>query len=278
MESVVIGGSGIVGGYIVKYLVASGKKPIAVSRAPRSSEKIAWVQGDLGEPEAISLPPFDTIYCTTNASLFSKALPKLCRPELKRVVVFTTTSILTKMNSEIAAERIMLRDFAEAEQTIIATCEQLNIGWTILRPTLIYAEGRDRNITRMSKVIKRFGFMLLAGSASGLRQPVHAEDLAIGAIAAASSPNAINKTYSLSGGETVTYREMVGRIFDGLGLPRRMITIPLFAWKATFVVTKPFFSGFNVAMGTRMSKNMVFDHSTAREDFGWRPRDFHPQF
>ena len=99
--------------------------------------------------------------------------------------------------------------------------KQHNVGWTILRPTLIYAEGRDTNITPLSRLIRRFGFMPLVGGAPGLRQPVHAEDLAIGAIAAASSPAAINKFYSLPGAETLTYREMIGRIFDGLRMPRR---------------------------------------------------------
>ena len=39
---------------------------------------------------------------------------------------------------------------AEAERGIATVCEQNNVGWTILRPTLIYAEGRDTNITPLS--------------------------------------------------------------------------------------------------------------------------------
>lgn len=68
--------------------------------------------------------------------------------------------------------------------------------------------------------------MPLVGGAPGLRQPVHAEDLAIGALAAAASPAAINKFYALPGAETLSYREMIGRIFDGLGMPRRTISVP----------------------------------------------------
>jgi hypothetical protein len=50
---------------------------------------------------------------------------------------------MTKLDSEVAAEREMLKSLADAKQQIAAACEQNNIGWTILRPTLIYAEGRD---------------------------------------------------------------------------------------------------------------------------------------
>jgi len=120
--------------------------------------------------------------------------------------------------------------------------------------TLIYAEGRDTNITPLSRLIRRFGFMPLVGGAPGLRQPAHAEDLAIGAIAAASSPAAANKTYALPGGETLAYREMIGRIFDGLRLPRRTVSVPAVLWRAAFGLAKPLFPGANVAMGIRMMK------------------------
>ena len=120
--------------------------------------------------------------------------------------------------------------------------------------------------------------MPLVGGAPGLRQPVHAEDLAIGAIAAAASPAAANKFYSLPGAETLTYREMIGRIFDGLRLPRRTISVPVFLWRAGFALAKPLFPGSNVAMGLRMMKDMTFNSTPAIRDFGWNPRAFKPVF
>ena len=53
-------------------------------------------------------------------------------------------------------------------------------------------------------------------------------------IAAAASEAAIGKTYALPGGETISYREMVGRIFDALGKPRRIISAPPFVWRLAF--------------------------------------------
>ncbi len=118
----------------------------------------------------------------------------------------------------------------------------------------------------------------LMGNGAGLRQPVHAEDLAIGAIAAAASDAAKGKTYALPGGETISYREMVGRIFDALGKPRRIISLPPMLWRAAFAVARPFLPNANIAMGNRMAKDMVFDASPAIQDFGWNPRGFRPQF
>ena len=132
-------------------------------------------------------------------------------------------------------------------------------------------------MTPLSRLIRRFGFMPLVGGANGLRQPVHAEDLAIAAIAAAAA-RAANKFYSLPGGETLTYREMIGRIFDGLRMPRRTIPVPPVLWRAGFALAKPLFPESNVAMGIRMMKDLTLDATPAIEDLGWKSRDFHPEF
>jgi nucleoside-diphosphate-sugar epimerase len=277
-KSLILGATGLVGGYIASHLARAGERPLAVSRSPQSKPGIDWFCADLEQPDTLKFPPFATLYCTANAILLPAALPRLFNPSLKRAIVFSSTSVLTKLDSEVVAEREMLQSLAAAEQRIVAACEQNQVTWTILRPTLIYAEGRDTNITPMSRLIRRFGFMPLVGGAPGLRQPVHAEDLAIGAIAAASSGAAANKFYSLPGGETLSYREMVGRVFDGLRKPRRTVPIPVFLWRMIFSIAKPFFPNANVAMGTRMMKDMIFDTAPANRDFGWKPRAFHPVF
>src|SRR5260370_1911912 len=116
---------------------------------------------------------------------------------------------------------------------------------------------------RLALVIERLGFMPLAGTGLGLRQPVHAEDVAIGAIAAAASPTAANKIYAIPGKDTITYREMVGRIFDGLQKPRRVVAVPPALWRTAFALARPFIANANVAIGPRMAKDMIFDPTSA---------------
>jgi nucleoside-diphosphate-sugar epimerase len=277
-HSLVIGATGLVGGYIVDHLVRRGERPAALSRSEQVKPGIDWFCGDLEKTDTLNLPPRETIYCTTDAILVAKALPRLFNPSLKRLVAFSSTSVITKWDTPVAAERETIRNLASAERTIVAACEQHNVGWTILRPTLIYCEGRDTNITPLSRLIRRFGFMPLVGGGSGLRQPVHAEDLAIGAISAASSPAAVNQIYSVPGAETLTYHEMIGRVFDGMRRPRRTISVPPALWKIVFVLAKPLYPSANVAMGMRMMKDMTFDSTPAIRDFGWSPRNFRPVF
>ncbi|QWG25059.1 NAD(P)-dependent oxidoreductase [Bradyrhizobium sediminis] len=277
-RSLVIGGTGLVGGYVVEHLLRVDQRPLVLSRSQRDAPGVDWLRGDLEKPDMLEFPEFATLFCTADAVLLANALPRLFNPSLKRVVVFSSTSVITKQDTEVEAERETIRKLADAERRIAAACEQQGVGWTILRPTLIYAPGSDTNITPLSRLIRRFGFMPLVGGAPGLRQPVHAEDLAIGAIAAAASPAAINKFYSLPGAETLTYREMIGRIFDALRLPRRTIWVPPLLWRAGFMLAKPLFPGANVAMGIRMMKDMTFDSTPAVRDFGWNPRPFNPVF
>lgn len=277
-SSLVIGGSGLVGGYIVEHLVKAGRPTLALSRDARSDAVVNWYRGDLHHADALKFPPFATLFCTADAILLAEALPQLIHPALKRLVVFSSTSVITKQDTEVASEHAMIQRLATAERTIADICEQHGIGWTILRPTLIYAEGRDTNITPLSRLIRKFGFMPLVGGGTGLRQPVHAEDLAIAAIGAADAEAAINKFYSLPGPETLTYREMIGRVFDGMGLPRRFVSVPPWLWRVAFAAINPLYPSANVAMGLRMMKDMTFDATPAIQDIGWRPRSFNPKF
>jgi uncharacterized protein YbjT (DUF2867 family) len=48
----VIGGTGVVGSYIVEHLVRRGERPFVLSRSQRDGPGIEWIRGDMTEPEA----------------------------------------------------------------------------------------------------------------------------------------------------------------------------------------------------------------------------------
>lgn len=274
----IIGASGVVGSHIARLLSLSGGHPIGLSRNPQVTPGVHWMRGDLADPKSIAWPDVEVIYCTASARLLANALPTLTRTPLKRVVLFTTTSISTKVGSTDPQERAGLIAYAEAERDVIKLCQELGVGWTVLRPTLIYDEGKDVNVTRIARLILQLGFFPLCGQGRGLRQPVHAEDCAMAAIDAAASSRAENKTYDLPGGETITYREMIGRVFDAMNSPRRIVPVPPILWMAGFRLVRRRFPGITQEMGRRMAKDMVFDRTLARSDFGYSPRPFRPSF
>jgi nucleoside-diphosphate-sugar epimerase len=208
-------------------------------------------------------------------------LERLVGLGMKRIIAFSSTSRLTKGASGEAAERDVVAKLAAGEDTLTAFCEARGVAYTILRPTLIYEEGLDQNVTRIADLIRKLGFFPVCGMASGLRQPVHARDLAAAAMQALTARASFNKAYNLSGGEDLTYATMVRRIFEALGRAPVIIALPEFLWRIGFFVlnlVRPKKLKRNIHMALRMNTDLWFDHSAATRDFGYRPGPFQPEF
>jgi nucleoside-diphosphate-sugar epimerase len=145
---------------------------------------------------------------------------------------------------------------------------------------LVYDCNQDKNITRIANFIRRFGFFPVLGEAGGLRQPVHADDLADACVLAISRTETFNRAYNLSGGETLSYRQMVAKIFHSLGKPARFLPVPEWVFNGAIRVGRllPGRQGLNPEMAARMNTDLCFTHAEATEDFGFSPRLFLPQW
>ncbi|WP_269714546.1 NAD-dependent epimerase/dehydratase family protein [Caulobacter sp. NIBR2454] len=274
----VLGATSLIGDFLIERLAAGGHDYYGLSReAP--VDDVRMIRGDLSEDDlAQRLPPTATVFSLSPIWLLPKALPALKAAGMKRLVAFSSTSRFTKAASANAEEREVAQALADAEAATIAFCQANKVAWTILRPTLIYAEGRDRNVSRLAGLIRRLGFLPLSGQGGGLRQPVHAADLAQGAIDAAASAKAKNRAYDLTGGETLSYRAMAGRVFEGLGRRPLIVSLPPALWRIGLTLASPIMPGVTAGMGERMEADLTFESGDAARDFGWAPRDFHPRF
>lgn len=276
-----LGATSLIGGA----LCALSERPnlICVSRSPPASATpgARWIRADLTDPawgagiddlrlrKALALAPIWTV---------APVIDQLADHGVERLVTFSSTSRYTKAASPDAKERTVAERLARSEARLIESCERRGVAWTILRPTLIYLEGRDQNVTRLARLIRRLGVLPLAGDGSGLRQPVHAEDLATVALAALERPASAGRAYDLPGGETLTYRAMVERIFYGLGKRPRILALPPEVWRLGFTLARPFLPGSSAQMGARMDADLTFDSKPAQDDLNWRARPFRPRF
>jgi nucleoside-diphosphate-sugar epimerase len=273
----VLGATSLIGRFALPRLQATGIEALALSRTP--PDATGWVRADLSDPGlADRLPDCPTVLSLSSIWHLPQALPALKAKGLQRLVAFSSTSVFTKAASPNAYEQDVVRRLADGEAAVRRFCEANDVSWTILRPTLIYAEGQDQNVSRLSRLIGKLGFLPLAGRGEGRRQPVHADDLAAGAIAAAASPAAQNRAYDLPGGETLTYRAMAERVFEGMGRRPAILSLPEGVWRLAFALSRPFLPGATAQMGSRMREDMTFDGSAAAADFGWNPRPFRPEF
>ena len=271
---IVLGASSLVGRYVLPEATGRGLSALGMGRGAG-----AGILADLAAPDLKDhLPDLGVVICTASLWVLPQALEALAARGMRRLVAFSSTSRFTKAQSKDAGERAVAERLRLAEEAVIAFCEARNMGWTLLRPTLIYAEGQDQNISRLAGLIRRFGFLPIAGAGQGRRQPVHGQDLARAALDAAASPAALNRAYDLPGGETLTYRAMAERVFAGLGRKPLILSVPLPLWRLGLTLAAPLLPGATSAMGERMAEDLVFDGGPAANDFGWSPRDFHPRF
>ena len=191
MTALVLGASSLVGRFLVPLASDAGQDVI---RLGRSASGPASLRADLTASDLVDhLPKADLVYACCPIWLLPGALEALAAKGMRRLIAFSSTSRFTKASSPHAAERAVAEKLAVAEDAVIAFCQARGIDWTIMRPTLIYAEGLDQNISRLARLIKRVGLVPIAGAGIGQRQPVHAADLAAVAVRASQTDVANNK-------------------------------------------------------------------------------------
>ena len=274
----VLGASSFVGQTLLPLLSRAGYQVNAFSRqaAPQLDAKINCVQLD---PSTTSFPEIKqeiaNWVCVAPIWVLKGYLPWMKSLGARRVVVMSSTSRFTKTGSSDASEQAIAARLAEGERRFVAWSQANEIEWVILRPTLIYGLGQDKNICEMVRFIRRFSFFPVFGQAQGLRQPVHVADLAQACVSALNGQIS-NKAYNLSGGETLAYRDMVIRIFNALGNPPRLLSVPLFIFGFTVALMRllPRYRNWSSAMAERMNQDLVFDHTEAVRDLGFKPRPF----
>jgi len=277
LNVLVTGATNQIGYFLIPRLQHAGFAVTAITRQlPNFFTSIHCQQIDLQNEVFAITQPSSLIHCAP-LPLLPLLLTRLPNPTLlSRIIAFSSTSRFTKLDSPVAKERAIAYQLAEAESNLIMLCNQYQIAWTLFRPTLIYGCGRDRNITLLTQWIRRFGFFPLLGEGKGLRQPVHADDLALACIQAYNIPATHGQSYNLSGGQTLSYREMVTTIFQQLGKPPRIFSLPqgILSGLLTGLAKFPCFNQFSPAMITRMNQDLCFDHAAATRDFGYQPRGF----
>lgn len=214
--------------------------------------------------------------------LLARHLEALIELGVNRIIAFSSSSIDGKANSTSASEQNIVRLLTEAEQQVSDICQRHQVALSIFRPTMIYGYGQGQNLSFIARVIKRCGLFVIANPANGLRQPVHADDLAQAVAQALYAPASYGRTYTLSGAETMTYKELVQRVFTALGVRPRIIGLNLSLYrlglKSVSRMAKLLGKSLPIdpAMADRMQQDLSFSHQAAVQDFGYAPGTFLP--
>ncbi|WP_379548588.1 SDR family oxidoreductase [Qipengyuania sp. DSG2-2] len=275
---IVLGAKSLVGEELLAAVQKSRREAIALTRKalPADSEGVRWHDtAQLGELAGAGIP---LALCVAHIWVIEEHIPAMKAAGVNRLVALSTTSRFTKQTSSSESEQADWKLFEQSEARVHAACTAAGIGCTILRPTLIWGNGQDKNVTEIARMIGRLGFFPLFGAAKGLRQPIHARDVAAACLQAGASDAAAGKDYNISGGEVLPYRVMVEQIFAALGRKPRTpsVPLPLFALAVKAMRLIPRFRKWTPDMAVRMNQDQDFDHSAAAADFGFAPGPFAP--
>lgn len=277
----VLGAGSIVGKVLLPMLGQSGWRVAAFSRREHgdSGDGVEWHR--LNQPTGVAQELRGKVFrwiCLAPITVLPDYFPLLEACGAQRVVALSTTSRFTKAHSSDLAEGALAKKLAHGEEQLTQWAEKHGVEWVVLRPTLIYGCGLDRNVSEIARFIRRFGFFPVLGAAQGLRQPVHVCDVAGACLAALQRPERANRAYNISGGETLAYRQMVTRVFEALGRRPCLFMIPLWMFRLALRLLRvvPRFRHWSPAMAERMNQDMVFDHGEATRDLCFAPKPFLP--
>lgn len=242
-----------------------------------ASKPLRFIKVDLENAEAIAnLPAYATDYYIHCAPIWvvSSNLKMLHdKFAFKRITAFSSTSIISKQQSSSDFEQNLVDLLQAGEQSVSAFNQLLNnsvCNWTIFRPTLIYGYGEDKNITQIKNFINKFHCFPVVGKAKGLRRPVHIDDLITATWQTLDNSACFNKTFTLSGGECLSYYQMVGRIFFVLNKKPRIISLPKSLLRLA-LYCKP---GATQEMANRMEMDLNFSSEAAVKAFNYQARAF----
>ena len=274
-DVLITGATGFTGSFVVRELLRRGISFDCLVRTSSNTKQLETlglnlVEGDLNELQSL-LKAFSGYQALINvASIGFGAGPKIVQAceeaGIKRAIFVSTTAIFTRLNAKSKAVR------KEAEAAIGAS----NLDYTILRPTMIYGTPGDRNMIRLLRLIRRSPFIPVLGSGKALQQPVHVEDVAWAICEVLNNPKTYRRHYDISGGQVLSYNEVIQIASQALGKQMLVTHIPLQLSILLVQIAKSLRLKTPVSKEQilRLNEDKVFDHTPAQKDFNYSPRTF----
>jgi len=255
----VFGASGAVGRYLLPQLPAAHYKVSPVSRDRRAG----WLTGDLYQMDR-DWPGADIVISVGPLDAFAAWLEHQSQAP-SRIVALSSMSAESKALSPDPVERELAGRLRSAEAKLLDCSARRGIACTIFRPTLIYGAGTDRSLAPLARFARRWHLLPIPLAANGLRQPVHAADLAAACAAVIDLPATYARTYELGGGECLTFTALLWRLRSaqpGFVLP---IPVPIAVLRLGRI---------SPGVLARLREPLLADNTAAMQDFGYAPRAF----
>lgn len=192
------------------------------------------------------------------------------RHNVKRMILVHTTGIYSKYKA--AGEQYRL-----IEAKINDILKRKKIGLTILRPTMIYGNLNDQNISVFIRMVDKLSLFPTVNGAKYELQPVWCGDLGKAYYEVLMHPETtIDKNYNLSGRTPILLIDIFHTIEQYLGKKNRYFSVPFgIAYPGAVMIYIITFGKKDYREKVqRLVEPRVFSHLEATKDFGYDPADF----
>jgi nucleoside-diphosphate-sugar epimerase len=219
---------------------------------------------DLERPETYlsRIEPGAVFVGIANLRLSDSMLPHMKQHGVEHAFCVTTTAVFSSFHS-----------YSRLYREIEARMKAIDMPVTILRPSMIYGNGRDHNMHRLITFVERTPVFPVFGPGTALMQPVHVEDLATGIVSAVQK-RAIGE-FNLAGPVAMTYNDVLNQVAEALGKKLRLVHVN-HGVAARIVKAIERVPGFPVKheQVMRLLEDKAFDISRSVNMLDYHPRTF----
>jgi uncharacterized protein YbjT (DUF2867 family) len=273
LKILLTGATGLLGGALLGLLSSAGYDVRCLVREGSAGarrldpERVEVVRGDARSAENLyrALAGTDALLHVAGIEYAPTVVEAARRAGVDRVVVVGSTSAHSAYESRSGPKVRMER-----------VITQSGLGWTIVRPTMIYGSEQDKNVHRLLRFLDRSPVFPMFGPGTNLWQPVYHEDCAGGVYEALVRPVAVGKSYDLPGAEPLTYLDLVQTAAGALGKKSRVVELPIepirLALAAAERLRVPLPVGSDQV--ARLREDKAYPYEEASRDLGYAPRPF----
>lgn len=241
MRVLLLGATGFLGRHICAHLLEQGYEVVAAVRDVDSARRrfpgIETIRLDLNSMQSAAdwMPHLHNLDAVVNCAGILQSSPG----QSVRVIHETAPGamfeacVLAQVTrviqiSAVSADAAAGTEYALTKKSADDHLRSLALDWTILRPSLVYAQGSFGGTSALRGLA---GFPLitpLLGDGGQEFQPIHADDLAETVRRCLGNSELIRHTLDPVGPETLTMRDILARLRRWLDLPpARMVSIPM---------------------------------------------------
>lgn len=219
--------------------------------------------------------PVDTLLHIAGVHFSRQVVAAALEAGVSRMIVVHTTGIYSKYKAAGEEYRQIETEINEMIEKQRASGK--NITLTILRPTMIYGDLQDRNISTFIRMVDKLRLFPVVNGARYDLQPVWCKDLGDAYFDVLMNPKKTDgKEYILSGGAPILLRELLEEIARQLGVKNTYVSCPFpIAYFGAWVIYLLTFTKIDMREKVqRLVEPRAFSHEAATRDFGFDPVTF----